>query len=115
MNIQSSHINRPQIQNIQKSPQEQAVPSTQPDEPKESFLPAGAATVGALAGGALGYHIGGSAGIPLGLLFTPEGASLGDALVNMGRGGLIGAAVGVVAFGACAGIGAYMAVDYLTK
>jgi hypothetical protein len=79
----------------------------------ESFIPMGAASVGALAGSTLGYYAGGTAGAYVGLLLTPIESGLGDALVNAARGGVIGATIGIGVFGTALAVGAYKAAEHL--
>lgn len=115
MNIKSSRISLANQNTLNQTSVKSESPQQPPQEPKESFIPTAAAAVGTVAGGALGYYAGGTAGAYLGLLLTPVESGLGDALVNAAWGGVIGAAVGVVAIGTAVGVGAYLAAEQLAK
>lgn len=114
MNIQSTRVhNTPQ----KLTSQNQQTPPQQPEQPnpKDKFVSYGAGAVGALAGGFAGYHVGGTLGVYAGICLTSAESGLGDLLVNMARGGAIGAIVGTAVYGAAVGVGAYMAAEHLQK
>lgn len=111
MNIQSSRISQQQPPTKPSPPQNQD--PQQPQDPKESYIPTGAAVVGAAAGSLLGYYAGGTAGAYVGFLLTPIESGLGDAIVNAAFGGVVGATIGIAAFGTALGVGAYMAAEHL--
>ena len=116
MNIQSSRIIRQQnTQQAQQPPAQPAPPAEETRGARDTVILAGSTALGTAAGTALGYYASGVAGAGLGLLVTSSDAGLGDALVNLARGGIIGAAVGAVAFGAAAGFGAYLAAEHLMQ
>ena len=110
MKIQSTAVvNKPKFQS-KVSNQESADSSA-----KDRFLPGAAAAVGGVAGGYLGYHVGGTVGSYLGLVLTPEGAGLGDLLINAARGGMAGAVLGTAVYGTAAAVGVYLLCQSLAE